>query len=211
MAHRSHMPSLGHPLPCSRCAGGQACARHRALPPPSQARPTQQRLWCSHVLVKGAANVLKRPRITVLLLIALVVLAACATGSPPSGQDPTSVPAGGGGTTPPARSTGPVLFLNDLPGICNDNSKAPGIAWTCSRPCVDTPPPAGFSVGNDGDQPLAWSGSVTAPLRLRPSSGVVAPLSRVGQRVIITPPTNAVYQITLRAAEQVATIQVNCS
>lgn len=155
----------------------------------------------------------KRMRMPAFFLVVLLALGACSTGGggtssvPPSGAN-TGANTGTGGS-PPGQPTGPVLFLSDLPGICNGNG--PGTEWTCTRPCFDTPPPAGFSVGNDGDQPLSWSASITAPLRLTPASGVVAPFSRVGQRVSITPPTNAVYQITVQAVGLVATIQVNCS
>jgi len=92
MAHHSlclSASSLDHTVPCGRCAGGRAGVRRRAVPPPSQAIPTQQQLCCYHVCVKGGTDVLKRIGLAAVVRIALVALAACNTGSPPIGQDAT--------------------------------------------------------------------------------------------------------------------------
>jgi len=143
------------------------------------------------------------------LVLVLTVLACGGGGVTTGGFDtgPDNGRKGGGGITT-ARSAGPILFLSDMPGICNGGPDG----YTCERSCATAPIAEGFTVGNDGDEPLSWSATIApAHLHLSVASGLVAPHTRLGQRVEVVPGSSSSYHISVTAAGRTVPIDVNCS
>lgn len=153
-----------------------------------------------------------------LFLFLSATLVSCSTGgysydgnggnslsTPQSSQTLTA-----SGQTP----TGPILFLNSMPGICNDarDPQDGHVVWNCQRPCDGSSVQEGFNVGNDGDTGLSWAATISpSSLTVTPDQGMVPPYSRAGQAVSINPPNEYTYQIIVTVPGQSATtINVSC-
>jgi len=148
-------------------------------------------------------------RTSVACLALVLTLLACGGGG--GGGNDTggggSDDGGGSGGITTSRPTGPILFLSDMPGICNGGNAG----YSCQRPCSGTPNAEGFNVGNAGDQALAWLATILpSSLRLSVTSGVVPPHSRVGQHVDVIPKNNASYHIRVTAVGRTVPIDVMC-